>query len=101
MARVWVLLGISMSQLKAWEGENAGDQTMCWRLVMEQWLTFGGVEDYPATWEGLLILLEDVQCPAEAEELKKIIASIREGSSSECASGKAKASIRSGSSSAK
>ena len=41
--------------------------------VMEHWLAEGGTPDYPATWEGLYELLEDVEYAEVAEELKRIV----------------------------
>ena len=54
--------------------ECLGDTTVCWMKVMDHWLVEGGVLPYyPATWEGLYLLLEDVECKKVADELKEII----------------------------
>lgn len=43
---------------------------MCWARVMEQWLNGQREDDYPSTWEGLYMLLNDAEFSVVAEELK-------------------------------
>lgn len=52
--------------------ENLGNLTLCWNKLMECWLQ-DGMHEYPATWEGLYILLEDANFPAVAEKLRKAV----------------------------
>ena len=67
------LLGISLNTLSVWERQYRGNANMCWTKVMEHWLNGGCKHSYPPTWEGLYLLLEDVQCSQVAEELKKAL----------------------------
>ena len=55
-----LLLGIGFNELDAWKIQYQGDATICWNKVMDDWLTRGGSHDYPATWEGLYSLLNDL-----------------------------------------
>ena len=41
--------------------------------VMDDWLTRGGSRDYPATWEGLYSLLNDLSYGNVAMKLKKAV----------------------------
>ena len=50
---------------------------------MDDWLSDGGTSDYPATWEGLVSILEAVQCSKVAEDLKHVLASIATPTSEE------------------
>ena len=76
-------LELTVNQLDGWESEYRGAVSRCWNKVMEHWLDEGGVtEDYPATWEGLYTLLEDVQCTQVAEELKNALESASKASHS-------------------
>ena len=53
-------LGLKLNQLDAWKTQYQGDAAICWNKVMEDWLTRGGSCGYPATWEGLYSLLDDL-----------------------------------------
>ena len=66
-------LGFPQDQLESWEKEYSRDTAKCWNKVMGQWLNNGGTKDYPATWEGLYELLEDVNYKQVAEDLKEIV----------------------------
>ena len=46
---------------------------MRWNYIMERWLSDGGTYKYPATWNGLYTLLEDVSCAVIADELKNVV----------------------------
>lgn len=62
-----------MDQLEAWKDECLGKAAKCWMKVMNHWLDRGGIlPNYPTTWEGLYVLLEDVEYSEVAEKLKKI-----------------------------
>ena len=67
-------LSIEQDQLDSWEDEYRGRAARCWKKVMGHWLSVGGTHDYPATWEGLYVLLEDVEYCEVAKELKKAVA---------------------------
>ena len=70
-------LGIPTDKLEAWRRECLGIATECWRKVMGQWLAGGGTHNYPATWEGLYVLLEDVEYMEVARELKTAVDNMR------------------------
>ena len=61
------------NELDAWEKKLHHDSERCWSKVMHQWQLSGGTEEYPFTWEGLCVLLVDLQCPTVAEELKRAV----------------------------
>ena len=67
---------IPLNQLEGWKVEFLGDAAKCWVKVMEHWLSGGGLPDYPATWDGLYLLLEDVECTEVAEKLKKFVTTL-------------------------
>lgn len=67
------LLDLTPNQLAVLKQESSGNIALCWKKVMEHWLSGGGKGDYPATWEGLYSLLEDVQCSGVANKLKKAV----------------------------
>lgn len=68
-----LLLGLSPNQLSAWERQFRGNANKCWTKVMEHWLNGGAKDDYPPTWEGLYMLLENAQFLQVAEDLKKAV----------------------------
>ena len=70
------LLEVEQNQLDAWRNECRDDAGRCWDKVMGHWLSTGGTSDYPATWDGLYILLEDVEFSEVAVELKEVISDI-------------------------
>lgn len=63
-------LGMPMDKLDAWKKECLGDAAECWKKVMAQWLAQGGTCEYPATWEGLYVLLEDIEYSEVSRKLK-------------------------------
>ncbi len=67
------LLDVPHDQLEAWKKEELGSVPDCWLRVMYYWLDAEGPPDYPTTWDGLYLLLEDVECSKVAEELKKAV----------------------------
>ena len=67
------LVGLEENRLDVLEIKYRGDAVVCWSKVMQHWLDSGGNEDYPATWEGLCSLLEDVECAKIAKELKIVL----------------------------
>ena len=68
-----ILLGIHTNVQESWEEECHWNSKRCWNKVMDHWLTVGGPEDYPNTWEGLYTLLDDVECTEVAKDIKEIV----------------------------
>ena len=65
-----MLLGMDLDELRAWKSESA---SWCWNKVMKQWLSQGGTQDYPATWEGLYSLLKVTGFSDIAQQLEKAV----------------------------
>ena len=63
------MLNISDSLLESILSQYRGDLKECCYAVLRQWLD-NGSPDYPLTWEGLLELLNDVNCSQVADELR-------------------------------
>ena len=59
--------------LKSLEEKFQRDAAKCWDEVMDRWISIGGTRDYPATWEGLYVLLKDVESFEVAQNLKKVL----------------------------
>ena len=68
-----MLLGVGLNELDAWEIQYRADATRCWNKVMDNWLTTGGSRDYPATWEGLRVLLDDLDFGNVAMDLNRAL----------------------------
>ncbi len=66
-------LDIHYNQLEAWRQECLGNAARCWNKVMGHWLAEGGTPNYPANWEGLYVLLKDVECSKIAQQLKEVV----------------------------
>ena len=62
--------------LEAFKFECVGDSQRCWCKVMGEWLEEGGTSEYPATWEGVLNVLEDVEYKRVARELERVLVSV-------------------------
>ena len=62
--------------LEAFKFECVGDSQRCWCKVMGEWLEEGGTSEYPATWEGLVTALEDVEYERVARELERVLVSV-------------------------
>ncbi len=76
VSRKWesfgILLGIPYNELEVWKDDSrSSDQR--WLRVMQHWLDGKGPPDYPPTWDGLYLLLQDVECAQVAEELRKAV----------------------------
>ena len=65
-------LGIQMGDLKAWETIHMKDPRKCINEVLHCWLESPS-ETYPASWEGLYKLLEDIELKEVAIELKQAL----------------------------
>ena len=63
-------------ELEALEDEYSRNARRCWYKVMELWLGDGGTSEYPTTWEGLMVALEDVEFSNVARELEKALNSV-------------------------
>lgn len=63
-------LGFQSNELDVLEERSLRDPNKCWLEVMRQWLERGGYHDYPATWEGLYQLLDDLRFESVASELR-------------------------------
>lgn len=89
-----ILLSHEMDQLEAWSQECLGVSSRCWYKVMNYWITEDDSPDYPTSWRGLLLMLEDAEYSEVAKELKKVLTSIApapdigNGGSSSCPGGK-------------
>ena len=66
------LLGIPLTLLQSWEVNHNGDPLECINEVLSHWLE-NPTDYYPASWEGLYDLLEDVELNEVAEELKQVL----------------------------
>ena len=67
-----LLLDLGPNQLDALYMNRLGQTDMCWNSVMEHWWK-GGSAQYPPTWEGLYLLLEDMRLSGIADELKEAV----------------------------
>ena len=63
-------LGQAPNLLKGWHKKHHGNAIQIWKEVMEHWLCSGGTQDYPATWEGLYSLLDDLRLSTVTAELR-------------------------------
>lgn len=63
------LLGISDPVLESILSQYHGDLEECCYAVMRKWLD-NGSPDYPLSWDGLLELLNDIECSQVAEDLQ-------------------------------
>ena len=63
------VLGNSIPQLDDVSTKHRGNSRECCRAVLGRWLT-NPPPDYPATWNGLIELLEDCELRHVATELK-------------------------------
>ena len=66
------LLGLTVERLKGIDMHRRGDVGMCCRDVLVDWL-HENQGDYPATWEGVVQVLEDMDLSAAALQLKKAL----------------------------
>ena len=66
-------LDLPQNMLDAWRDECLNNSARCWCKVMHHWLTGGDTPDYPATWDGLYEMLEDVEYSEEARQLREAV----------------------------
>ena len=67
-----LLLDLKSNVLDGWNKQFQANSGDCWVQVMQHWMD-GGSKVYPATWQDLYDLVEDVGYPAVAEELKEAV----------------------------
>ncbi len=70
------LLDISMNILDGFSLQRSGDVRQCCRDVLYDWIQ-NGSSHYPATWEGLLKLLQDMQLSSLASSLELALKSFQ------------------------
>ena len=73
---IGLLLKWEWSELEGLASQYRGDAKQCWCHVMGEWLESGGTVEYPATWRGLLTLLQDIECSQVAIDLETALASV-------------------------
>ncbi len=66
-------LSMTLNDLEALECEHRGNAKDIWNKVMDHWLAGGGGCDYPASWEGLYTLLNDLELSEVAKQLEKAV----------------------------
>jgi hypothetical protein len=72
-------LSIPPNVLEGWREEYMANAARCWGKVMQFWLSEYQQEcsdeeaEYPATWEGLYEMLEDVEFAEVAKQLKEAV----------------------------
>lgn len=64
------------NEMDALEEECSRKSEQCWIKVMSEWLDEEGTEEYPATWEGILLVLEDVELSTIAKQLRKVLSNV-------------------------
>lgn len=67
-----LLLGLTVNELELIEMKNLGDASQSWMQVMQTWFDRGS-SDYPATWQGLTELLEDLDYHQVSQDLLKAL----------------------------
>lgn len=63
----------TMNDLEGWEVQYMRDFKLCWCKVMQEWLNMG-TSDYPATWKGVIVMLEDISFAEVARKLENALA---------------------------
>ena len=67
------LFGQEEDELEAVEVECRGKSSSCWWKVISKWRENGGTPAYPASWEGLITALEDVEYSEVARQLVRAL----------------------------
>ena len=62
-------------ELEGWGVQYRDNAQECWCKVVSQWLHDGGTVDYPATWRGFILALEDMELCEVARELETVLRS--------------------------
>ena len=66
------LVGLQPSLLNSLSTKHHNDDIECCTAVLDKWLE-NPPSGYPATWEGLIELLEDCKLPKVADKLKQVL----------------------------
>ena len=66
-------LNMTLNDLEALDLEHRGNAKAIWNKVMDHWLAGRGDCDYPVSWEGLYILLGDLDFSEVANQLEKAV----------------------------
>lgn len=67
------ILGITQSKMDGWERKYLKDSELCWKKTMDYWVRMKKGLEYPVTWEGLGVMLMDLNLEGVAEDLKEAI----------------------------
>ena len=70
--KVGDLLKLNSSCIAAIASNHPGDVILCCREVLREWLNDGS-QSYPATWEGMLNLLEDIKLASISLKLRSAL----------------------------
>lgn len=73
--QIGIRLDIDTNILDGWGQKYLLDSGSCWMAVMKDWMDRGGTPAYPATWEGVYLLLNDIQSGGIGDDLKKAVKS--------------------------
>ena len=73
------LLEVESSHMEGMDAHRRGDMRLCCRDVFVDWLQMEE-PSYPANWEGLLLLLEDLELNKMAKKLKIALNFIKKSS---------------------
>ena len=66
------LISVDVSILESWGTKYRGDSLQCIKRVLSHWLDHP-TEEYPASWEGMYRLLEDIECSNVAKKLRQCV----------------------------
>lgn len=66
------LLEINDPTLSSFGEKTLRNPMECCRNVFQEWIKKGGTEKYPCTWNGVVQLLQDIQCNSLAMDMKQI-----------------------------
>ena len=70
--KIAILLQFSMNQIAVLEEQYRANANNCWNSIMDQWLN-GHTCNYPPSWDGLHILLNDIECASVSTRLKRAL----------------------------
>ena len=63
---------LKKAQLDGFSTSAQGNNDLCWESVMDRWLS-NAPKEYPADWEGLYELLEDMMLGEVAQQLREAV----------------------------
>ena len=73
--RFGLLLNQTQKRLEGFKLQHHENPTDCFCRVMDQWLADDGTPEYPATWAGVVKLLQDANESEVAEVMKVAVTS--------------------------